>query len=109
MEGEGETRKGPSYSDHGGLVLRRGPAHGRGGGIAQCALTSARLAEERDGGGRGVPGGAMDGVWVVAMRQRACAMAVELAAMAVASFLPRRARREEEGRNEGRSELWMSW
>jgi hypothetical protein len=25
------------------------------------------------------------------------------------SFLPRRARREEEGRNEGRGEPWMSW
>jgi hypothetical protein len=41
MEGEKETGKGPSYSDHGGLELRRGPAHGRGGEIGQCGLTFA--------------------------------------------------------------------
>jgi hypothetical protein len=80
MEGKGATGKGPSYSDHSGLELRRGPAHGHGGRIAQCALTSARLAQATDGGGRGVPGGAVDGVWVAATRQRARTMAAELAA-----------------------------
>jgi hypothetical protein len=32
----------PSYPDHGGLELRRGHAHGGGGGSGKCALTSTR-------------------------------------------------------------------
>ena len=39
---EKEDERDPSYPDHGGLELRRGHAHGGGGGSEQRALTSTR-------------------------------------------------------------------
>jgi hypothetical protein len=42
MEGKGAIGKDPSYSNHGGLELRRGPTHHHGGGIAQCGQSCGR-------------------------------------------------------------------
>jgi len=39
---EKKDARDPSYPDHGGLELRRGRAHGGGGGFDKCDLTSTR-------------------------------------------------------------------
>jgi hypothetical protein len=58
----------------------------RGGGNDNVPLTSVQLAQVRDGGGGGVPGGAVDGVWAAATRRRDRTMAAELTATAAALF-----------------------
>jgi hypothetical protein len=50
-------------ASHGEPSCGRTPVRSRGGGNGNVPLTSTQLAQVRDGGGVGVLGRAMDGVW----------------------------------------------